>query len=185
MKGLTGAILIAVLVFAGPAFAQFYKYVNKQGEVRFTDDINQVPREQRAAAQSYPGSQTPDKAATQESAAVKEEKPADHEPAVASAAADGKDEDPIAGKRARLDAQKKEVEAEYQALVKEKDRLSKEKGEKKTRDEINAYNKEVEAYNHQAESFEKKNEDLRKLVDNYNALVNEANAKTAAASKNQ
>ena len=58
MKGLTGAILIAVMVFAGPAFAQFYKYLDKQGEVRFTDDINQVPRDQRAAAQSYPESQT-------------------------------------------------------------------------------------------------------------------------------
>jgi hypothetical protein len=36
MKGLTGAILIVVMVFAGPAFAQFYKYLNKQGEMRFT-----------------------------------------------------------------------------------------------------------------------------------------------------
>ena len=43
MKGLTGAILIAAMVFAGPAFAQFYKYLDKQGVVRFTDDINQVP----------------------------------------------------------------------------------------------------------------------------------------------
>jgi hypothetical protein len=183
MKGLTGAILIAVMVFAGPAFAQFYKYVNKQGEVRFTDDINQVPRDQRAAAQSYPGSQTPDQAAAGEPSVVKEEKPAVHEPPAASAATDGEGEDAMAVTRARLDAQKKEVEADYQALLKEKDRLSNAKGEKKTRDEINTYNKEVEAYNHQAESFEKKNNDLRKLVDSYNALVNEANSKTAAAPK--
>jgi hypothetical protein len=184
MKGLTGAILIAVMVFAGPAFAQFYKYVNKQGQVRFTDDINQVPRDQRAAAQSYPGSQTPDNTAAAEPSAVKEEKPAVHKPPAASAASEGEGEDAIAATRARLDAQKKEVEADYQALLKEKDRLSKEKGEKKTREEINAYNKQVEAYNQQAESFEKKHDDLRKLVDSYNTLVNEANTKTAAAPKN-
>ncbi len=60
MKGLTGAILIAAMVFAGPAFAQFYKYLDKQGVVRFTDDINQVPQDQRAAARSYSESQASD-----------------------------------------------------------------------------------------------------------------------------
>ena len=141
MKGLTGAILIAAMVFAGPAFAQFYKYLDKQGVVRFTDDINQVPQDQRAAARSYSESQASGTSAAEESSTVKEEKPAAPEPPAASAAAVGKGEDPIEATRARLEAQKKEVEAEYQALVKEKDRLAKEKGTKKTREEINTYNK--------------------------------------------
>jgi len=183
MKGLTGAILIAAMVFAGPAFAEFYKYLNQQGEVRFTDDINQVPQDQRAAARSYPESQVSEKSAAEVSAAVKEEKPADPEPPAASAAAVGEGEDPIEGTRARHDALKKEVEAEYQALVKEKDRLAKEKETKKTREETTAYNKEVETFNQRAESFEKKNTDFRKLAESYNALVNEANSKAAAAPK--
>jgi hypothetical protein len=133
MKGLTGAILIAAMVFAGPAFAQFYKYLDKQGVVRFTDDINQVPQDQRAAARSYPESQVSEKSAAEKSSAVNEEKPAAPEPPAASAAAVGKGEDPIEATRARLEAQKNEVEAEYQALVNEKDRLAKEKGTKMTR----------------------------------------------------
>lgn len=183
MKGLTGAILIVVMVFAGPASAEFYKYLNKQGEVRFTDDINQVPQDQRAAARSYPESQAGDTSAAGKSSADKEEKPAGPEPPAASAAAGSEGEDPIEGTRARLDAQKKEVEAEYQALVKEKDRLAKQKEAPKTREEINAYNKAVEAFNQRAEGFEKKNTDLRKLAEGYNALVNEANSKAADAPK--
>jgi hypothetical protein len=183
MKALIGAILIAVMVFAGPAFAQFYKYVTKQGEVRFTDDINQVPPDQRAAAQRYPEAQARDKSAAEESSAVKQEKPATPEPPAASVAASGEGEDAIEGTRKRLDAMKKEVEAEYQMLVKEKDRLAKEKEVQKTREEITAYNKQVEAFNQRAENFEKKNNELQKFAEGYNTLVNEANAKTAAAPK--
>ncbi len=111
MKGLTGAILIAAMVFAGPAFAEFYRYLNQQGQVRFTDDINQVPQDQRAAARSYPESQVSETPAVEKSPAVKEEKPAAPEPPAASAAV-GAGEDPIEAARARLEAQKKEVEAE-------------------------------------------------------------------------
>ena len=183
MKGLTGAILIAAMVFAGPAFAQFYKYMNKQGDVRFTDDINQVPRDQRAAAQSYHESQAGAKSAAAESSAVKEEKPAAPSPPTASAAAGPEGVDPIEGTRTRLEALKKEVEAEYQLLVKEQDRLAKEKGAQKNREETNTYNKGVEAFNQRAEIFEKKNNDLRKLIEGYNASVAEANAKSAAVPK--
>ena len=94
MKGLTGAILIAAMVFAGPAFAEFYKYLNQQGQVRFTDDINQVPQDQRAAARSYPESQVSETSAVEKSSTVKEEKPAAPEPPAASAAV-GEGEDPI------------------------------------------------------------------------------------------
>ena len=86
MKGLTGAILIAAMVFAGPAFAQFYKYLDKQGVVRFTDDINQVPQDQRVAARSYSESQVSETSAAEKSSTVKEEKPAAPEPPAASAA---------------------------------------------------------------------------------------------------
>jgi hypothetical protein len=183
MKGLTGAILIAVMVFAGPAFAEFYKYLDKQGGVRFTDDINQVPQDQRAAARSYSESQASGTSAAEASPAVKEEKQADASPPAASAAAGDEGEDTIENTRAQLDALKKDTEAEYQVLVKEKDRLAKEKGTQKTREEINAYNKEVATFNQRAEIFKKNNEDLRKRVEGYNALVNEANSKAAAAPK--
>jgi hypothetical protein len=179
MKGLTGAILIAAMVFAGPAFAQFYKYMNKQGDARFTDASTQVPRDQRAAAQSYYESQAGAKSAAAESSAVTEEKPAAPSPPAASAAA----ADPIEGTRTRLEALKKEVEAEYQLLMKEQDRLAKEKGAQKNREETNTYTEGVEAFNQRAEIFEKKNNDLRKAIEGYNALVAEANAKSAAAPK--
>ena len=41
-----------------PAAAQFYKYVDKDGNIHFTDDINQVPPEQRAKIRSYEESES-------------------------------------------------------------------------------------------------------------------------------
>jgi hypothetical protein len=53
MKLCVGVALVVSLAIAGPAWAQFYKYLDKHGNVRFTDDINQVPENQRVKARSY------------------------------------------------------------------------------------------------------------------------------------
>jgi hypothetical protein len=48
--------LIAVLLLAltiGPANAQFYKYKDADGNIRFTDDLSQVPPDQRETAPGY------------------------------------------------------------------------------------------------------------------------------------
>ncbi|MFW6241195.1 MAG: DUF4124 domain-containing protein, partial [Thermodesulfobacteriota bacterium] len=48
---LTAVLLLAVTV--GPANAQFYKYKDADGNIRFTDDLSQVPPEQRESAPGY------------------------------------------------------------------------------------------------------------------------------------
>ena len=47
MKMIKFLILLVIVVFAAPAPAEIYKYVDEQGDVHFTDDINQVPEDQR------------------------------------------------------------------------------------------------------------------------------------------
>jgi hypothetical protein len=42
-------LLLIIILFATPASADIYKFVDEQGNVRFTDDINQVPEDQRGS----------------------------------------------------------------------------------------------------------------------------------------
>ena len=46
-------IFIIIVLLSAPASAQFYKYIDEDGNIRFTDDINQVPKQQRTTVKSY------------------------------------------------------------------------------------------------------------------------------------
>jgi Skp family chaperone for outer membrane proteins len=174
MKTLAIAIWAVTLFSAAPTLAQFYRYVDANGHVRFTDNINQVPEKQRVAARSYvesPGAPV-EATAADENAGRK----APVEMAVAAPVAN---EDPPDSVRRRIEDMKKQVEAQYQALLKEKDALAKEKENRKTREQVADYNTRVEAFNQSAGAYEAKSNELRKLVDEYNARVMEENANAA------
>ena len=47
MKMIKFILLLVIVLLATPAPAEIYKYVDEQGKVHFTDDINQVPVDQR------------------------------------------------------------------------------------------------------------------------------------------
>jgi Skp family chaperone for outer membrane proteins len=176
MKALAIAIWAVTLFSATPTLAQFYRYVDANGHVRFTDDINQVPEKQRVAARSYVESPGAPKAGDE---SADRKAPAAAAPVEVAVAAPAATEDPSDSARGRIDDMKKQVEAQYQALLKEKDALAKEKETRKTREQVADYNKRVEAFNQSAGAYEAKSNDLRKLVDEYNARVMEENAKAA------
>lgn len=179
MKALALAIWAAVLLSAPPALAQFYKYVDANGHVRFTDNINQVPEKQRNAARSYVESPGAPAEATDagETAARKASAPA--APAVEVATAPAAGEEAPDSARGRIEEMKKQVENQYQALLKEKEALAKEKDARKTREQVADYNRRVEAFNQSAGAYDVKSDELRKLVDAYNTRVMEENAKAA------
>ena len=53
------SILILSFTFSGNLWAEFYRYIGKDGAVHFTDDLNQVPVEQREKMESYTGAPAP------------------------------------------------------------------------------------------------------------------------------
>jgi hypothetical protein len=181
MKLCLSLMLMASLVVAGPTWAQFYKYLDKQGNVRFTDDINQIPENQRAKARSYEESRPP-AAAAADSGDNTADKPAAEAPAP-SAVSVSSGEDPLDTARARLEEMKKQVDAEYKSLLKDQETLAKEKEAHKTREETIDYNKRVEAFNQRAAKYETMSNDLRKKAEEYNTRVMEENAKTAKTAK--
>jgi hypothetical protein len=179
MKALAIAIWAVTLFSAAPTLAQFYRYVDANGHVRFTDNINQVPEKQRVAARSYVESTSAAVEAKAADESADRKAPATAAPVEMAVAAPVASEDPSDSAKGRMDDMKKQVEAQYQALLKEKDALAKEKETRKTREQVADYNKRVEAFNQSAGAYEAKSNDLRKLVDEYNARIMEENAKAA------
>ena len=55
MKALV--LLAALLVFAAPALAQLYEWVDEKGQRNFTDNPNNVPAKYRGKATASPGLQ--------------------------------------------------------------------------------------------------------------------------------
>lgn len=186
MRWLACVILLVSMAFADPASAQFYKYLDEQGNMRFTDDINQVPENQRTKARRYVESQPSAPSAAQPDDAVEKKASAAGatvEGPTPSTFAASSDESPLDSVRKRVEEMKTQVDAEYQALVKEKDALDKEKNTQKTRDQVANFNKRVEVFNQRASNYETRSAELRKQVEAYNARVIEENAKAAPSDK--
>jgi hypothetical protein len=182
MKKLTWTIVIVFLVFGGPVAAQFYRYIDHKGNLRFTDDYNKVPVEQRANIREYhetgKGSASPFKETVTET--EKAQTPSAESsvtPTIGLVAT--ADDGTISLKefRTQIDKMKELLDAEYLTLAKEKDTLAQKRDLKKTRKELAAYNTSVDAFNQRAENYEKMSGKLSKLVDEYNNLVLEKNAK--------
>lgn len=178
-------IIILILLFPLSVSAEFYKYVDGDGNVHFTDDINQVPEDQRKMIPSYVESESPADKKNQEPSGdtlttVEESQDEEGETSEASAADLFEDEDKkesFEDKRARIEDMKKGLESEYQAIMKQKNKLEEEKEKIESREDILKYNKKVENLNLRSEKYEQLGIDYQKQVENYNASVAEQNAK--------
>jgi hypothetical protein len=170
MKKTTFTIVTLFLVLAVPVAAQFYRYIDKEGTLRFTDDLNKVPAGQRTSASEYHGAKTfstppPQKTVNEKEtpqAAIIESTPE----AVVS----------LEDRRAQIEKMKAHLDAEYQALTQQKTILAKNRELNRTIEDIAASNKLVDAFNQRAEKYEKMSGQLKAMADEYNALVLENNA---------
>jgi hypothetical protein len=179
MKWFWCTVVIVSLISTATASAQFYRYVDTHGNVTYTDDINQVPGNQRALIRSYAESQptvSGAKEPLENTANTTSHENTSTGLFVTAANADtsGNGESLEAAK-ARLEETKKQLEAEYQVLVKEKEALVQEKDKRKTREEIHGYNKRVEAFNQRTGKYETVSKELQKQVAEYNARVTDEN----------
>ena len=177
MKILPWMLAIALTLFALPASAEFYKYLDEQGNTRFTDDINQVPPEQRKGLKSYVESESqpePEPPTTDKAP----EKPVAGQQDAADIYADEKPEAGYYEKtRKELDKMKSELDAEYRAIMEEKQILTEERETAKSREQIMEYNKKVEKLNERAAAYETKGAEYSSRVEAFNAKIAEENSK--------
>jgi hypothetical protein len=175
MRALNIFIFISFLLFSVNASAEFYKYLDENGDVRYTDDINQVPEEQRAKVSSYVESESenalPEEEATQEPT-VEQEQPEN----AAEIFEENIGEESLEAARKRIDALRQKLDEEYKALVEEGKQLAKERQAAVTNEQKLEFNKKVDDYNKRGESYQASQKEYEAQIEAYNARVNEHNA---------
>jgi hypothetical protein len=157
-------------MFSVSATAEFYKYVDEEGNVHFTDDINQVPAAQRAKIHSYIESVSeapPEQEVTRENPA--DQAAADQQTNFPDLSDD--EQQSLADAKKQIEKLRSEIDQKYEALLKEKQQLAKEKKQAKTREQIIAFNKKVERMNKNVEAYEKNGKQYKAQVDAYNERI--------------
>ena len=163
MKYLKIFIIITFLLFSVNAAAEFYKYVDEDGNVHFTDDINQVPEAQRVKIRSYIESESEEPAEQEVTQENQSEQTATDQQTNLPDLSDDESES-LEDAKKRIDALKSEIDQEYGALLKEKEQLAKDKKQAKTKEQIIEFNKKVDSLNKRVASYEKKGKPGERII---------------------
>ncbi|MEW5909221.1 MAG: DUF4124 domain-containing protein [Thermodesulfobacteriota bacterium] len=160
MKAVCHAMYLTFLIAVLPAYGQFYKYVDEQGIVRFTDDLDKIPESQRPVSKIYEESKS------------RAETPAELKPETKETGDDEKESLIELRKKSReLEIKRKQLDSEYKGLMEKKAALQ--QMNKKTRVELIKYNQEASKLNEQIQAYEEKREAFDKEVDAFNKKVKE------------
>lgn len=165
---LEALVLTIIMVLAAPTLlrAEYYRYIDKTGAVRYTDNLLAVPEAQRPIVKKYIG---------------RNEISEDAIPVIASPE-DGVEKDGVEKKTEQINPDdSKQLEFEYlsqkkAALDKEYDAIIKEKNamtQDKEKVDIKDYNEEVRQFNERITAYEERRKAFQKEADAFNAPLNQ------------
>jgi flagellar motility protein MotE (MotC chaperone) len=192
LKTIKFLVILVIVLFAFQAPAEIYKYIDEDGNVNYTDDVNEVPEDQRDSYEptiesNYEEEYTETNANDGGESNYSElESSYEDEPASLDGIDEGseneknvallEDEQDLDAGRERLEALKKEIDNEYHQLVKEKAELAEEKEKLVNREDVLRYNAKIENLNKRAEIYTQKGKHYKELVEAYNKGVMQINA---------
>jgi predicted RNase H-like nuclease (RuvC/YqgF family) len=165
MRYLWMAVLSALLVIPGICTAEFYKYVDKDGVVRFTDDISQVPEDQRKDVDTFKSVEPPPALETQEGSGSAD--------AGQESAAPQKGQ--LDARQQQLQAEIQQLDAEYQGLMEEKAALEQELSTVRTKPKMRVYNEKVRVLNEKLSEYSNRRSELEKETQMYNETAKAVN----------
>lgn len=140
-------IWVAMMLFPMLGSAEIYKYRDKNGVLRFTDNLTEVPLDQRRNIQQYQEIKT-DPATTEQTSAEEDTGP-----------------DPKALETELL-SEKEVLDEEYSRLTSVREALESTE-QPSTDEEIAAHNKKVQDYNNQLKLYESKQKAFREKLQAY------------------
>ncbi len=152
-------LVLALFIFgATPGLAGYYRYVDRHGTVRYTDELLEIPEAQRPGARKVTGTlETPKK----EVVDSQNEKTAVTEPAAPAP------KDTRQAEYDQLTIEKETLDREYKALQQERETLTQDRETLSVKE----YNTNVRQLNKHIAAYEKKRNDFQKKADAYNAQV--------------
>ncbi len=144
-----------------PASAEFFKYIDENGNVRYTDDFSKVPKDQQTKIRQY---NTPD---------YEEPAPADAGDAASEESSEGADPgkkaEDVIEERARLERVKLELDREFEAIQQERAKLAEQSKKTTTEESRKAYNEKVVELNEKIKKYEEKRQQFNAQVEAFNA----------------
>jgi hypothetical protein len=160
-------ISLALVLFSISASAEYYKYIDKDGNVHYTDDLTAVPENQRTdineynEIQSNPADRQKDENKVKPPETLIEEKQAGTK--------DGTYDFPEMKKQ--LDRKKEALNKEYKALMDEKKQFQEEKNKLRSRTAAQKYNNTVLRFNEKIEDYQRRKNEFDTEVEQYNSQV--------------
>ena len=160
-------ISLLLLLFSMSASAEYYRYIDKDGNVHYTDDLTNVPENQRTNINEYTGFQSDPY--DQQKDEQKSEKP---QPLYEKEQVkDKQDMDDFSETKKGLDQEKEKLETEYRALMEEKKEIAKNKNKYRSKSRAKKYNKVILKFNDKIEDYERRKKLFNEEVEEYNKRV--------------
>lgn len=155
-------VLMILFCISSPLFGEYYKYTDKDGIVHFTDNLANVPVEQRTTADRYEEIKTP-AGLDRDRAALKQNK---QEP---SHKQDVENKSKTLSRFQTLNREKKELDNAYESLVKRKQALRKAKSSISTSAESATHQRKVRQLNQAITDYEQRRKAFKKRAGDFNA----------------
>ena len=174
-------LVMATVLAPAPAAAEFYRYRDQNGTVRFTDNLTEVPPEQRADLKTYR-----EVVSSPPTTAFPETDPSGQAPEPAATVSAEADEERRAAEEtaARLRQRQEALIQEYEALQKERAALAKRDGQRVNNAQQARYAEAVEALNAKIRDYQQRREAYERDVQAHNArMARQAAPETAPATE--
>ncbi|MDY6793282.1 MAG: DUF4124 domain-containing protein [Thermodesulfobacteriota bacterium] len=160
-------ICLIIIFFSTAVSAEFYKYVDENGNTHFTDDFNKVPQDQRAGLKGYeePGSDNDTDNVVKN--AIKQNAGQD----------ENKNQEDLEKFHDRLNNTRLQLVKEHEEIKKEREQIAEDRKNANNRRDVWKINEKIKKLNQQQEELKKKFEAFETEKKEYNQRLEEAEAK--------
>jgi len=182
-KGIAMRTHLYVILFIGSlalsltAYAEMYKFIDAQGQERWTDDLSQVPEAQRASVERIESVQETPAAAADGQAAEKTQDALPGTDAVTSES-DRTNQTPEMDRQS-LEMEKADLDRQYQELIEEREQLERIKAESENAGNQPELNQSILEYNRKTEAYESQLKAFNEKVKAYNQKIVDNQSKTS------
>jgi DNA repair exonuclease SbcCD ATPase subunit len=163
-------IALTLLLFSISASAEYYKYIDKDGNVHYTDDLTAVPESQRTDINEYNEIQSSgvDRQKGEETV-----KSPDTSMEIKKTETKQGEFD-FSEMKKQLDLKKEALNEEYKALMNQKKQFQEKKEQLKSRTAAMKYNKSVSEFNERLEDYQQRKKEFDAEVERYNDQVEQS-----------